>query len=140
MNTTGPLILVEDDADDHEMILLAFDDIGFKNEVRHFRDAERALDFLLTSTEKPFLIVSDINMPRMDGLEFKAAIESSDYLRNKSIPFVFLSTAATSHYINRAFELRAQGFFQKGSSYDHLKASVNIILDYWRKSKHPNRP
>jgi CheY-like chemotaxis protein len=131
-------MLVDDDMEDHELILSAMEDLGFTNEIRHFRDAETALTFLSTSPDKPFLIISDINMPKMNGLEFKQAIESHDGIRKKSIPFVFLSTAASFNYINRAFELRVQGFFQKGSSYPQLKASVKTILDYWQRSKHPD--
>jgi CheY-like chemotaxis protein len=138
MNKSGPLVLVEDDLDDQEMILLAFQDLGFTNEIKVFKDAESALQFLYEFPNRPFLIVSDINMPRMDGLRFKEKIESWSILKDKSIPFVFLSTASTANYIKRAYELKAQGFFQKGSSYQQLKSSLNTILTYWLKSMHPN--
>jgi CheY-like chemotaxis protein len=138
MNKTGPLVLVDDDFDDQEMILLAFQDLGFTNEVKTFKDADSALTFLYESTNRPFLIVSDINMPKMDGLTFKETIEACSILKSKSIPFVFLSTASSKNYINRAYDLKAQGFFQKGSSYEQLKAALNTILSYWQKSMHPN--
>lgn len=138
MEYNKPLILVEDDSDDQEMIALALKDLNFKYEIKVFRDAESALEFLDTCEINPFLIVSDINMPKMDGLDFKEAIESSDKLKNKSIPFVFLSTACSNLYIERAYSLKAQGFFEKGTSYEQLKNSLQTIITYWQRSKQPN--
>lgn len=136
MNLMNPLVVVEDDCDDLEMIQLAFKDLGFLNEIKIFTTAEAALKFLYESAVRPFLIISDINMPKMDGLSFKSQIEACGILKEKCIPFVFLSTASTHTYITRAFELKAQGFFEKGSTYSQLKDSINAILNYWQKSRH----
>jgi CheY-like chemotaxis protein len=138
MNRQGPLILVEDDPDDQEMITLALADLGISNEVMVFKDSESALKFLYEPSISPFLIVSDINMPKMDGLSFKAAIESCKILKAKSIPFVFLSTASSRVYIEKAYALNAQGFFEKGATFDKLKSSLRTIIDYWTASKRFN--
>lgn len=138
MSNICPLVLVEDDPDDQEMIKLAFSDLGFTHEIRTFNNAEAAIKFLYESSVAPFLIISDINMPKMDGLSFKGKIESSQVLRQKSIPFVFLSTGSTKNYIKRAYELKAQGVFEKGSTYGQLKESLKAIIHTWHKSKHPN--
>lgn len=138
MTNNRPLILVEDDLDDQEMISLALNDLGCSYELKIFRDAETALEFLYSSPVNPFLIVSDINMPKMDGLDFKEAIESSETLKHKSIPFVFLSTAASHEFIERAYQLKAQGFFEKGTSFEHLRNAVGTIISYWERSKQPN--
>jgi CheY-like chemotaxis protein len=135
MSSMNPLLLVEDDFDDQEMIKLAFQDLGFNREIRIFANAEAALKFLYETAVKPFLIISDINLPKMDGLSFKGEIESCSVLREKCIPFVFLSTASSAMFIKKAYELKAQGFFEKGSTYSHLKDSLDTILDYWQKSK-----
>jgi CheY-like chemotaxis protein len=138
MTSTRTLVLVEDDTDDQEMIKMIFADLGFDHDIKVFRDGEAALKFLYESAVNPFLIISDINMPRMDGLTFKDKIESCAILKEKSIPFVFLSTASTRSYIQRAYALRAQGFFEKGSTYTELKESISAIIKYWRRSKNPN--
>jgi CheY-like chemotaxis protein len=135
---TRPLLLVEDDLDDQELIMVALQELGVLNPVRHFKDAESALNFLRSEEELPFLIVSDVNMPRVSGLDFKGHIESSIQLKMKKIPFVFLSTAATDNYVSEAFLLNAQGFFVKGSSFNDLKNALKTILDYWTRTKHPN--
>lgn len=134
---TRPLLLLEDDMDDHEMIMYAFEELGMSSPVKHFQDAESALKYLHSRKESPFLIVSDVNMPKMNGLAFKQQIESCD-LRERNIPFVFLSTASSDNYVKDAFSMNAQGFFVKGSSFDDLKATLKTILEYWTRTKHPN--
>jgi hypothetical protein len=75
----------------------------------------------------------------MNGLEFKIIIDNDDELRQKSIPFVFFSTAATNHIINQAYSKTSlQGFFQKSSSLEECKESLSAIVKYWSLSKHPN--
>jgi len=138
MNKRGPLVLVEDDADDQEMIVLALESLGLAKHTKIFHEPESALNFLYESDVKPFLIISDMNMPKMDGLKFKETIESCRILKDKRIPFVFLSTASSESCINRAYDLRVQGFFEKGKSFDDLKKSLNTILEYWNKCKLSN--
>jgi CheY-like chemotaxis protein len=133
-----PLLLVEDDPDDHEMMMHALNELGISNPIKHFKDAESALDYLNTSNEQPFLIVSDVNMPKMSGLDFKVQIESSRELKNRNIPFVFLSTAVTDSHVNKAFSMNVQGFFTKGSSFNDLKSALKTIVEYWTKTRHPN--
>jgi CheY-like chemotaxis protein len=135
---TRPLLLVEDDLDDHEMMMFAFQELGVLNPVKHFKDAESALEYLKTTEESPLLIVSDVNMPKMNGLSFKGEIESSQALKSRNIPFVFLSTAASNTHVKEAFSLNAQGFFVKGSSFDALKSTLKTILEYWMRTRHPN--
>ncbi len=137
MIQNGTLLLVDDDFDDQEMITTALQDLGFKHETVVFSDAESALKYLYSENKKPFLIVSDINMPKIDGLAFKESIEVCPTLSEHRIPFVFLSTAASTNYLRRAYQLRAQGYFQKGSTFDSLKASLRTILQYWSECMQP---
>lgn len=136
--TNRSLLLVEDDLDDHEMIMHALEELGIANPVKHFKDAESALAYLRIAGESPLLIVSDVNMPKMNGLDFKGKIESSIDLKKRNIPFVFLSTTANPSYVTEAFSINAQGFFVKGTSFNDLKGALKTILDYWTKTRHPN--
>lgn len=138
MTNPKPLIVVDDDIDDQEMMSLALQDLGIRNEVKMFRDAESALSYLHNSEESPFLIISDVNMPKVDGLEFKEQIESCNDLKARKIPFVFLSTAASDGFIKKAYDVCAQGFFEKGTSFSQLKDALGTILKYWQKSKYVN--
>lgn len=135
MRKEGPLILVEDDHDDQELIIYALKDLGLQNEVRLFDNGEEALDYLNETSEQPFLILSDINMPRMDGITFKKKIDSSDILKKKCIPFVFISTSPAP-FFKQVCELSIQGFFEKGNSCLQLNETLRIILKYWNLTKH----
>lgn len=89
MAKEGTIILVDDDAEDQELIQLSLKEIGCANEIINFRSAESALDFLYKTDKQPFLIVSDINMPKMNGLQFKRTIDKCPTLMNKCIPLSF---------------------------------------------------
>jgi CheY-like chemotaxis protein len=137
MTLTGPLIVIEDDPDDQDMIKRVLSKMDLPNEQKFFFDGEQALKYLETSTEKPFLIISDINMPLMNGLELKKYIQSKDSLRQKCYPFVFLTTTVTTAQVTLAYTLAVDGFFAKGQSYDELKEVLKTIIAYWKKSNHP---
>ncbi len=106
----GPIIIVEDDVDDQEILTEIFTELGVNNELLFFGNAPDALRYLLESIEQPFIIICDNNLPRVNGLEFKRQIDSNPYLRKKSVPFVFLSTSAAGHAVDVAYtQLTVQG-------------------------------
>src|SRR5215218_11112916 len=88
----GPVIFIEDDAEDHEFVLEAYRSLNLKNQWRLFTKAQDALDYLLTTTEKPLIIISEITLRGVDGIGLRKAILANDYLRLKSIPFIFFTT------------------------------------------------
>ncbi|MFN2438469.1 MAG: response regulator, partial [Chitinophagaceae bacterium] len=106
--TRGPILIVDDDSDDQEIYADAIKAIGIKNEILFFGGGEDALDYLITTTEQPFIILSDINMPQMNGLQFKERIQQDNYLREKGIPFIFISTNATPSAVRQAHALSVQ--------------------------------
>ncbi len=134
---SGPIIIVEDDVDDQEFVREALDAIQVKNEVRFFADGKQALEFLLATLLKPLLIISDVNLPIMDGLNLKTAIEKNEVLRRKSIPFIFLSTSADPQAVLDAYDLNVQGFFVKENSFPGIQIQLKLIVDYWLACKHP---
>lgn len=139
MSVTGPIIFVEDDEDD----LFIYEEICRKlnlpNKLIFFRQGEAAIEYLRRTSDKPFIIFCDINMPEMDGLQLRQQINDEEHLRRKSIPFVFFSTAATDQQVAMAYDLTAQGFFIKESNFAEVQSNIKMILDYWSKCKHPNK-
>lgn len=131
-----PIVVIDDDPDDHEMIDRVIRKMEPTLVVKKFYDGESALRFLQSTTETPFLILCDINMPIMNGLELKKHIDLDPTLNQKNIPFVFLTTTGSSDQVRKAFQMNVHGFFTKGQSYVELKASVEAILRYWLISKH----
>jgi CheY-like chemotaxis protein len=133
----APVFIVDDDEDDQAFIVEAWKELGYTNELLFFQNGEAVLKHLKAEPLVPFLILCDVNIPRMDGFELKDRLLESDALYHKSIPFVFWSGEASSEQIKKAYDLRVNGFFVKDSSIGDLKASLATIVEYWQRSKAP---
>jgi CheY-like chemotaxis protein len=138
MSVKGPIIIIEDDSDDREFYESTLKDLEVENEIIFFDDAEDAYKFLEQTSKKPFIILSDINLPGMSGIEFKKKIQSDHYLRSKSIPFVFLTTSSNQATVATAYLMMVQGYFIKPNSVTELAAMLKQIIEYWKICKHPN--
>ncbi len=134
----GSIILVDDDTDDQELLVNVFESLGITNEVQIFENGHEALLYLKQTPSQPFIIICDVNMPIMNGLELRRQINSNEFLRRRSIPFIFLSTSAEPHAINEAYEMDVQGFFVKERCYEGIQQQIKQIVDYWKECKHPN--
>ena len=130
--------MIEDDVDMHYLYRRVFHNLNLDDHLKLFDNAKDALDFLHQAPAETELIFSDINMPVMNGLELRRKIQQDEYLRRKSIPFVFLSTAARPKEVEEAYNLTVQGFFVKASELSEMEKSLELILNYWSKCKHPN--
>jgi len=136
---TGPIILVEDDEDDIEIFKEVLRELDFPNQLISFRRPDNAYHFLDKNNEQPFIIISDVNLPGMSGLEFKNKLDANENLRKKSIPFIFYSTSAEKKYITTAYiNLTVQGYFRKADNIRAIKNQLTIILEYWKICQHPN--
>ncbi|HUR10800.1 MAG TPA: response regulator [Flavitalea sp.] len=138
MAKSSPLILVEDDVEDQLLIREAVESIDPTRHLIIFDNGDAVIRYLLETTDKPFLIICDINMPKMDGLTVRKKINDNPILRNKSIPFVFFSTTASSDAVTTAYEMTVQGFFVKPSTFSELTKILTQLIDYWKVCKHPN--
>ena len=135
----GPIILIDDDRDDEELFREALYELGILNQLIYFRDCIEAFAYLKSTTDNPLIIISDINLPKQTGIEFKKQIDEDPQLRSKSIPFVFLSTSTEKQHVDTAYkEMTVQGYFHKPTSFRELKRVIQLMIDYWQTSKHPN--
>lgn len=138
MNRYGPIIVIEDDPDDQELFDIAFTELGYKNEVCYFWNGEEALEYLNRTEVIPFLILSDINLPKMDGFALRNQVKTDAKLQVKCIPYLFFSTASNQKIVIDAYSLSVQGFFVKQNSIAQLKETLEIIMKYWEKCASPN--
>lgn len=137
MSHTSPILIVEDDQDDCELIQTALKDMGITNEQKCFGDGKQALNYLQNSHEKTFLILSDINMPNLNGFELKKKINANESLKKQAIPFVYLTTSNSKQDIDKAYDVFAQGFFTKPNNYNTLIGLLTKIIQYWKSSEAP---
>ncbi len=139
MSKSGVIVIIEDDIDDCKFLAEIIKELEIPNEIRWFETAQSAMEFIASTFQSIFIIISDTNLPGRSGLEFKKSIDDDPVLRRKSIPFVFYSTAANQAEVNEAYlTMTIQGFFKKGSDYESSKIALKAIFDYWRLCRHPN--
>ncbi len=138
MSVTGPILLVEDDLYDSDMIINGLKDLGIKNEIHCFTTTKDVLDYLLSTKQQPFIILCDIMLPEKNGLDFRSSIIKNPFLKKKAIPFIFYTAFSNQQIIEEAYDLDVQGFFKKPDHYETLKNELSCICDYWSKCLHPN--
>src|SRR5688500_5915856 len=117
---TNPIYIVDDDIEDQDLIIDAFKELGIKNKLKFFINAEKVLSQLKSDTEIRFLIISDVHLRKMDGFQLREKILTESTVKDKSIPFIFWSTNASEAQIKKAYDLSAHGFFLKGRSFKEL--------------------
>ena len=137
MNKNGEILIVDDDQDDHDVLADIFKELNYSNEIRYFFNGFDLLDYLRQPTTKPFLILSDINMPKIDGFDLRSQIFQNEELRTKCIPYLFFTTHANDQFVKDAYTMSVQGFFQKPNSYNELKNTIFKIMEYWKECYAP---
>jgi len=137
MNKDGPVIIIEDDLDDKEILEEVFQNLKYPNQLLFFGDGQEALDFLNSSEVIPFIILSDINMPKLDGFALSSKIKMDAKLQLKCIPYLFFSTASSQKAVVDAYSLSVQGFFIKQSSMAELEKTITVIMEYWKRCVAP---
>jgi len=136
---SGPIIVIDDDADDRAIFESVLDELTIDNKRLWFINCKDAFDYLLKTDEQPFVIFCDVNIPGLAGIEFKRQIDKDPSLRKKSIPFIFYSTSVDQATVNEAYtQMTVQGFFQKKDRYEEVKKDIKLILEYWHECRHPN--
>src|SRR5918993_789576 len=138
VNKNGPVIIIEDDPDDQEFLTEIFQRLNYQNKILFFFDGQEALDHIDTTDELPFLILSDINMPKLNGFALREKLKTDAKLNIKCIPYLFFSTAVNQKSVIDAYSLSVQGFFVKQPSMTELEKTISAIMEYWRRCAAPN--
>jgi CheY-like chemotaxis protein len=138
MNKTGPIVIIEDDNDDQELLVEVFEKLKYDNKLVFFGDSVKALEYLTETDIEPFLVISDINMPVLSGMELRDKIHNNEDLRLKSIPYLFFSTSGEQKHVIDAYSRSIQGFFVKPTSFDKLTNIMQKIVEYWQECESPN--
>ena len=138
MQKTGPIIVIEDDGDDQYILDTIFKKLNYPNEIIYFSDGHEALEHITNTDVQPFLILSDINMPKISGLELRKKIRDNEKLNVKCIPYLFFTTSADSKSVLEAYSMSVQGFFQKSGRITDLENTLRKIIEYWQECYAPS--
>jgi CheY-like chemotaxis protein len=135
------ILLVEDDDIDRMVVQRAFAKNNILNPLHIARDGQEALDMLRGNGEKPKLtpypkiMLLDINMPRMNGLELLDEIRKDAHL--KTISVFVLTTSKDDQDRLRAYQNNVAGYILKPVSFEKLVHAINILKTYWELCELP---
>jgi CheY-like chemotaxis protein len=138
MDKAGPIVIIEDNIGDQKLFELIFQKLNFENELMFFTDGNEALEFINKTDKIPFIIISDINMPVLNGFELRSKIHENQALSLKCVPFLFFSTGAEKQSVLDAYALSVQGFFRKPNDIEELESTMKIIVEYWKQCIAPS--
>ena len=137
MRNSKPILLVEDDRVDAMTVKRALKDLKITNQLVHKLNGEEALEYLRDNgNKKPCVILLDLNMPRMNGIEFLKIIKADDEL--KKIPVVVLTTSREEQDKVESFKLSVAGYMLKSVDYKKFVETIRTINIYWTLSELPN--
>jgi two-component system, response regulator len=139
MNSGAPLniLFIEDDPAHAEITMRNFKKNRIANNVTHLSDGQQALDYLFHENEysdresapKPDLILMDLRLPKVDGLEVLQRIKSTDCLRK--IPIVILTTSAAEKDISKAYDFNVNSYLVKPLDFKMFADLVETFGFYW---------
>ena len=126
MQMSKPILLVEDDQVDAMTVKRALGDLKVTNPVVEVTNGEEAIKYLRNEGNvKPCLILLDLNMPKMNGLEFLKVIKADDTL--KSIPVFVLTTSTAEEDTSESLRLGASRYMVKSIDYEEFLETIKII-------------
>ncbi len=131
------VLLVEDNPDDIELVVLAFKSGNIPTNVDIVRDGEEALDYLFCKEkyknkncdELPALILLDLNIPKISGLEVLKEIRVNE--KTSLIPVTIFTSSNQEKDIAECYKLRANSYIQKPVGYDKFQKAIQQLGLYW---------
>lgn len=136
MKTMKPILLVEDDRIDAMTLKRALKDLKVTNQLVHTCNGEEALDYLRTEgNERPCVVILDLNMPKMNGVEFLKIAKADSDLRR--IPVVILTTSKDEWDRFQTFDLSVAGYIVKPADYKAFLEAIRTVQLYWTLSELP---
>ncbi|MCJ7679113.1 MAG: response regulator [Candidatus Aminicenantes bacterium] len=136
MSSNKPILLVEDDVVDQMTVKRALKEIHVINRLIVANNGEEALSYLQNDKyDKPTLVLLDINMPKMNGIEFLKVVKEDDIL--KKIPVIVLMSSKEDSDRIDSFDLGVAGYMVKPVDYKQFVDVIRTIHMYWKLSEMP---
>lgn len=136
-NPARRILLIEDNIDHAELIKRLFKTHAIANQIYHVTDGEEALNFLMRHgpyadkrlSPKPHLILLDLRLPKVDGLEILRRVKLNDLYNGT--PIVVLTSSGALNDIRSAYDLRANSYLLKPTDYDQFEKMIDDLGFYW---------
>ncbi len=136
MNRNASILICDDDEDDLYLVKSVFNDTKFGNQTVYLKNGVELLDYLQNNKDETSvgLVLLDLNMPKMDGRETLKMIKSNPEFRR--IPVIILTTSNSPQDIHQCYELGANCFITKPSSYEGLNDAIKTLSKFWFELSH----
>jgi DNA-binding response OmpR family regulator len=142
MNTLGRILLVEDDPKDVELTLTALEEYNLANEVIVARDGEEALEYLYSrgkfktrSSGNPAVVLLDLKLPKVDGLEVLKQVKSEEKLR--MIPIVVLTSSKEEKDMVASYKLGVSAYVVKPVDFHEFVNAIKELGVFWAVINEP---
>lgn len=131
------VMLVEDNADHAELVIRTMEDHRIANKILHFTDGQSALDYLMRrgeyenpeSSPRPHIILLDLRLPRVDGLEVLQSVKQQE--ETKGIPVIILTTSEAERDVTRAYDNYVNSYLVKPVGFEEFSKLMNDLGFYW---------
>ncbi len=131
------VMLVEDNADHAELVIRTLEDHRIANKIQHFLDGQSALDYLFRrkeyedpeSSPRPHMILLDLRLPRVDGLEVLRIIKAEELL--KHIPVIVLTTSEAEKDVAQAYGHHVNSYLVKPVGFEEFSKLMHDLGFYW---------
>ena len=123
------ILLVEDNRDDEALTMLALEDHAVANEVVVARDGVEALDYLFGPGEMPQLVLLDLKLPKVDGLEVLRQIRANE--KTAYLPAVILTSSKEEEDIVRGYRLGANAYVRKPVDFEEFSQAIATLGMFW---------
>lgn len=129
MNNDRYILLVEDNPDDEKLIIRALRRNNIANDIQVAHNGEEALNILLSDVPLPTVVLLDIKLPKIDGLEVLRRLRASD--RTRLLPIVVLTSSSEERDIIESYHLGANSYVRKPVEFDKFTEAVKQLGLYW---------
>jgi two-component system, response regulator len=131
------ILLVEDNPDEVELAMIAFQRNNLANKVHVVRDGEEALDFFFCRgaysdrrfDTPPKLVLLDLKLPKVDGLDVLREIKSDR--RTRFVPIVVMTSSTQQRDMVEGYQLGVNSYIQKPVNFDQFQKLIKDLADYW---------
>jgi CheY-like chemotaxis protein len=132
MNKMLKILLIEDDAIEVMKFIKVVETLGEDHQIVEAKNGEEAIDILNSGKQLPDIIVLDLNMPKVNGIEFLASLKKDDLL--KYIPTIVLTTSNNPKDILECYKIGIAGYILKPLKYEDYVSRINKVLAYWSEN------
>lgn len=123
------ILFIEDDAIEQMKFHRVLENLNVNHHIIEAQNGEEALSILTSQKELPDIILLDINMPRMDGIEFLSLLKADEKL--KFLPTIILTTSNNRREVLKCYEIGIAGYIVKPLKYEDYVIKIRSLLNYW---------